>query len=142
MRLALILPAFMILAAPVWAAWPVIFPALRDALCYLESRSENIPEFAVSPDGAAWGECQVKYATAILYGYPKDANPGDLFNPVVNRATALVVLYGMAKDLGPKHTLQQLISKYGGRGPGVTDDSYIRNVTRIYRAYRVGWWKR
>ena len=67
--------------------------AVLHAICAYETRGERHPAWAVAPNGADWGLCQVKYHSAVAFGgYPRGRNPGDLFDPVINRAVARAIL--------------------------------------------------
>ncbi len=131
----------MLIASPAWAVWQLDMSILRDAVCYIETRGESDPDNAVSPDGKAWGRCQIRYWTAIQYGYPRDRSAGNLFDRDTNLTYALIILHGKSKTLG-RHSIRQLISKYGGRGGDVVSDRYIDDVLRTYQSLRMQWWKR
>ena len=131
----------MLIASPALAVWQLDMSILRDAICYIETRGKNDPDNAVSPDGKAWGRCQIKYWTAIQYGYPRERPAADLFDRDTNITYALVILHGKSKALG-RPSIRQLVSKYGGRGKGVVSDRYINDVLRTYQSLRMQRWKR
>ena len=75
---------------------------LLETICFLESRAAEL-EFgtrlhAVSPDGRAWGECQVRYWSARMVGFPATQNPGTLFG-TENRVWGALVLEKCERDL-------------------------------------------
>ena len=76
---------------------------LTEAACWRESRGEYIRAWAVSPSGADWGVCQIRYESAWRYGGFDPAmlasrgrtpsrSPGDLFRPEISRAVARAIL--------------------------------------------------
>lgn len=66
---------------------------LHGVICGHETRGEKRPAWAVSPNGADWGMCQVKYHSAVAFGgFARNRNPGDLFDLAVNRQVARAIL--------------------------------------------------
>lgn len=81
-----------------------------ETLCSMETSDHTSPAWAVSEPGAAWGECQVKYWSAVHFGgfdepyrialeasdsnAQPTRNPAKLFDRDVNRAVATNILDG------------------------------------------------
>ena len=124
--------------------WAIDYPILRDSICQRETQGVKFPWLAVSPDGRAWGECQIQYWTAVEKGGLPRGEAPSLFNRKVNRAIALQVLQSkMAKftrltGLSGEGAIRSLVVYYRDglirRQPEFSP--YVEEITLRYQARR------
>jgi len=97
------------------------FDPLLNSIGGMETRGHARPEWAISPDGEAWGRYQIKYWSAVAFGGFDEAlrttgvttrNPGELFDDPVNFDAGLKILNGCRVRYNPKDA-RRLIYCYG-----------------------------
>ena len=91
--------------------------------CGWETRGQPNPGWAVDRKvGAAWGECQVKYWSAVHYGGFDEQmrltgvpsrNPGELFTYAVNRKVSARIFQTCEDRLGERATDVSVFHCYG-----------------------------
>jgi len=101
--LLLILPSLVLAPLQPDRELPDVRPVdwLLHFICRHETGDKTVPSRAVSPHGSAWGRCQIKYWSAVAFGGFDEPmrrtgipsrNPGELFDDLVNLATARKIL--------------------------------------------------
>jgi len=115
---------------------------LRDIICSEETAGHPVPEWAVNRFLTAWGECQIKYPSAVLYssfdlemqisGRPS-RSPGDLFSSITSRKIAGEIL-NFCREKDNFATGRELAYCYCA---GPNSEPYTNDECRRY-AKRVG----
>ncbi len=114
----------------------VVMTPLLVEICGHETQAHPRAGFAVNKSGSAWGECQVKYWSAVAFGGFDDVmlatgrpsrDPGELFELEVNRRTAGNIL-ALCRKLYGKHA-RRVIYCYGA-GPHST--AYTNHEHRLF----------